>query len=306
MYSLSTCWNSGRHTCGKEMLREIRSLGFEYAELSHGIRISLVPGILEAVDAGEIKISTLHNFCPLPIGVNHAAPNLFLFSSTDRRERENAWRHSVKTVEMAQRVGAKLIVLHSGAVDMKHFQDKMEAMVAAGLRDTPKYRKLVEEMETKREKRMGEAVEQSQEMIRRLAEVAGEAGLLLGIENRESVEEIPADHMISEFLEALPENVRYWHDCGHAQIKENLGMIQHRLHLENLAPRLAGFHIHDVVEDKEGQHDHFPPGSGMIDFKGLSTIANAGHIKVVELSPAVPAPAVAEGLAFIKGVWGPE
>jgi hypothetical protein len=46
------------------MLREIRDLGFEYAELSHGIRISLLPGIFEAVEAGEIKISTRHNFCP--------------------------------------------------------------------------------------------------------------------------------------------------------------------------------------------------------------------------------------------------
>jgi hypothetical protein len=89
MYSVSTCWNSHRHTDGRAMLQEIRDMGFEYAELSHGIRISLLPGILEAVDAGEIKISTLHNFCPLPMGVNQAAPNLFLFSSPDEREREN-------------------------------------------------------------------------------------------------------------------------------------------------------------------------------------------------------------------------
>ena len=68
MYSFSTCWNSHRHTDGRAMLREIRDLGFEYAELSHGIRLSLLPGILEAVDAGEIKISSLHNFCPLPHG----------------------------------------------------------------------------------------------------------------------------------------------------------------------------------------------------------------------------------------------
>jgi hypothetical protein len=42
------------------MLAEIRNLGFEYAELSHGIRLSLVAGILDAVAAGEIKISTVH------------------------------------------------------------------------------------------------------------------------------------------------------------------------------------------------------------------------------------------------------
>src|SRR6202050_1984236 len=104
MYSFSTCWNSHRHTDGRAMLREIQSLGFEWAELSHGIRISLLPGIIEAVDAGEMKISSLHNFCPLPMGVNHAAPNLYLFSSPDPRERDCAFKHSVKTIEMAARL----------------------------------------------------------------------------------------------------------------------------------------------------------------------------------------------------------
>ena len=64
------------------MLREIRDLGFQYAELSHGIRVSLVPGIIAAVEEGVIRISTLHNFCPLPMGVNHPAPNLFKFSAS--------------------------------------------------------------------------------------------------------------------------------------------------------------------------------------------------------------------------------
>src|SRR2546425_1224409 len=114
MYSLSTCWNSHRHTDCRAMLREIRDLGFQYAELSHGIRISLLPGVLESVDAGDIKISTLHNFCPLPIGVHQANPNLFRFSSLDTRERENAWRYSLKTLETARRLNAKLVVLHLG------------------------------------------------------------------------------------------------------------------------------------------------------------------------------------------------
>src|SRR3954471_23802301 len=139
MYSLSTCWNSHRHTDGQAMLREIRDLGFEYAELSHGIRISLLPGVLEAVDAGEIKISTLHNFCPLPMGVNHAAPNIFKFTSEDRRERENAWKHTQKTLETAERVGARLVVLHMGCIEMKDYTDKLIDMVGEGHKDSPKY-----------------------------------------------------------------------------------------------------------------------------------------------------------------------
>ena len=96
------------------MLREIHALGFDHAELSHGIRMSLLPGIFEAVDAGEIKISSLHNFCPLPMGVNHAAPNLYKFSSINPRERDNAWRHTLKTLETAARVQAPAVVLHMG------------------------------------------------------------------------------------------------------------------------------------------------------------------------------------------------
>ena len=288
------------------MLREIRSLGFEYAELSHGIRISLVPGIMEAVEAGEIKISTLHNFCPLPIGINYPAPNLFKFSSGDRREREYAWKHSLKTLEMAERLGAKLVVLHSGQVDIKDYQGKLEEMVIAGLGETPKYRKLVEEVETKREKKKDEAVRLSLEMITGLAKIAEERGLLLGVENRESVEEIPFDHDLPFFLASLPENVRYWHDCGHAQIKQRLGFLDHRMHLESLAPRLGGFHIHDVVATGEGLHDHCPPGSGEINYEALKPFVTPEHIKVIELSPGVPAEDVQRGFAHIKSVWGEE
>ena len=113
------------------MLREIRDLGFPYAELSHGTRISLLPGILEAVDAGEIRISSLHNFCPLPMGVNYAAPNLYQFSAERPRERELAQRYTVKTIEFAARVKAAAVVLHSGSIDMKNYTDKLLDLAGA-------------------------------------------------------------------------------------------------------------------------------------------------------------------------------
>src|SRR5262245_36129120 len=142
MYSFSTCWNSHRHTDGRAMLREIRELGFTHAELSHGTRISLVQGIIEAVDAGEIHISSLHNFCPLPIGVNHAAPNLYQFSNESPRERELAIKHTLKTIEFAARVRAPIVVLHSGSIEMKNYTDKLLEMAARGEKETDRYRNL--------------------------------------------------------------------------------------------------------------------------------------------------------------------
>src|SRR5881394_2772326 len=191
MYSLSTCWNSHRHTDGRAMLREIRDQGFEYAELSHGIRISLLPGIFEAVEAGEIKISSLHNFCPLPMGVERAAPNVYKFSSDDRRERDSAFKHSLKTLETAVRVGAKLVVLHTGSVDMKDYTDKLLDMAGEGKLGTPKFAKLCEEVIALREKRKQRFMDNAYEMIGRIVDEAKPRGIKLGIENREALEEIP-------------------------------------------------------------------------------------------------------------------
>src|ERR1051326_4541691 len=182
MYSLSTCWNSHRHTDGRALLREISDLGFDYAELSHGTRISLMPGILEAVDAGEIKISSLHNFCPLPMGVNHAAPNLYQFSDERPRERELALKHTLKTLEFAARVKAPVVVLHTGSIDMKNYTDKLIELAKNG--DSDKYRKLSAELEEKRDAKKEKFFERTIDCLKKILPEAERRGVKLGIENQ--------------------------------------------------------------------------------------------------------------------------
>jgi len=76
MISFSTCWNSGRHTAGDEMLREIKTeLEFDLIELGHGTRLSLMPGIQKMFDSGQVRFTSLHNFCPLPVEVMVASPD---------------------------------------------------------------------------------------------------------------------------------------------------------------------------------------------------------------------------------------
>ena len=304
MYSLSTCWNSHRHTDGRAMLREIRDLGFDYAELSHGIRVSLVPGILEAVGAGEIKISSLHNFCPLPLGVNHAAPNLYQFSDERPRQRELAIKHTLKTFEFAERVQAPLVVLHLGSMDLKDYTGKLCTMLERGLRTAPKYEKLCGEASQARETRKEKAVERVYDSLRKILPEAEKRGLKLGCENRQALEEIPIESDFQfMFRELSSPNLVYWHDCGHAQIKANLGFIHHALHLESLAPRLAGFHVHDVIFPAG---DHAAPGTGTVDFASLKPFVKPEHIKVFELSPSLPVEAVKCGIAHVKLIWGAE
>ena len=304
MYSLSTCWNSARHTDGRAMLREIRELGFEYAELSHGIRLSLVPGILDAVRAGEMKISTLHNFCPLPVGVTGPSPNLYEFSSDRERDRQLALKHTLTTLDFAARVGALLVVLHFGSMDLKDYTGKLKELLERGKRGTPEFRKLTAEASAARDAKKKRFYEHSRELLRDLVGQAESRGVKLGIEIREAVEELPVESDFASLLAEFPgPTVNYWHDTGHAQIKQDLGFIDHAKFLGERADRLAGFHIHDV---KFPARDHFPPGGGDIDFAALKPFVKPEHIKVFELSPKVPVAAVRGGIAHLKGIWGEE
>jgi len=284
------------------MLREIRDLGFEYAELSHGTRISLLPGILEAVDAGEIRISSLHNFCPLPMGVNVAAPNLYQFSADRPRERELAIRHSIKTIELAVRVKAPVVVLHLGSIEMKSYTEKLLEMVQRGGNETSKYERLCAEVDEKREAKKEPFMERTKEVLRKLLSEAEPRGVKLGAENRQGLEELPVESDFQFlFRELASPNLVYWHDTGHAQIKENLGFIPHVMHLETLKEKVAGFHIHDV---QFPGRDHCAPGTGTVDFAALRPFVKPEHFKVFELSPSLSAEEVRRGAEVVRRLWG--
>ncbi len=302
MFSFSTCWNSHRHTDGRAMLREIRDLGFEYAELSHGTRISLLPGILEAVNAGEIKISSLHNFCPLPMGVNNSAPNLYQFSAEHPREQELAHRYSLKTLELAERVNAPVVVVHLGSIELKNYTDKLLDLAARNGRDTPKYQRLCRDLDERREAKKAPYMERMKGALKKLLPEAKSRGVKLGAENRQGVEELPFESDF-EFLfrELASPSLGYWHDTGHAQIKENLGFMPHLMQLESLRERLVGFHIHDV---QFPGRDHCAPGTGTIDFAALKPFVRPEHIKVFELSPSVSSEEAQRGVDRVKRIWG--
>ena len=272
------------------MLREIADLGFEYVELSHGIRLLLVPGILQAVEDGVIKVSTVHNFCPLPAGVMQAAPNLFEPSAVEAQEHQQWLRHTKRTLDFGRQVKARAMICHLGSVAFFWFNPGTKLRRYADHRpegapsDDPRLQALVAKSLTAVRKRMGPYWAQTQASVREILPYAATQGLLLGLENREKLEELPVDSDFPEFLAGLPPGspAGYWHDTGHAQIKQDLGLIQHRQELANNAPRLIGFHLHDV--NAEGQ-DHQAVGQGKIDFAMVAEFWRPEHLLTLELGP---------------------
>ena len=272
------------------MAREMADLGFSHIELSHGIRITLVPGILKAVEEGMVRIGTTHNFCPLPMGVLKAAPNLFEPSSQDSRERSQWQRHTKRSIDFAAQVGAPALVCHLGSVrflffnpirSIESYLTRHPDAVASGDKD---YRARLDKAVAKLRKRMPPFWENTQSGLRDILAYATEKGVTLALENRESFEELPVDADFPAFLASMPPPAPagYWHDTGHAQLKQDLGLINHRAQLEANAARQLGFHLHDV--SAEG-NDHQAIGSGRVDFQMVSQYWKPEHLLTIELSP---------------------
>jgi sugar phosphate isomerase/epimerase len=164
-----------------------------------------------------------------------------------------AEKHTLKTIEFAARVKAPAVVLHVGSIDMKSYTDKMLDLVARGEQKNGKYEKLSRELTEKREARKEPFMERTKEVLKKILPVAESRGIKLGVENRQALEELPIESDFQLLFRELDSpDLVYWHDTGHAQIKENLGFLSHPLHLESLADRLFGFHIHDVQSQADG------------------------------------------------------
>lgn len=271
------------------MLKEVADLGFEHVELSHGIRINLVPGILKAVEEGVVKIASTHNFCPLPTGINQPAPNLYCPASPDPREHQQWLRHTRRSLEFSKQVGARYMVTHMGSVRFawgrpgtklkRAFEKDPEGAVADG-----SYQKVMGKVIQQIRKKMPAHWEQLRMSLEEILGDAERCGVTIGAENREGCEELPLDADFPEFFRQAQNHkyLAWWHDVGHARIKERLGLVNHRQFLEENTNKLAGFHLHDV--SAEGR-DHQVLGSGTVDFEMISQFFRPEQILVLELSP---------------------
>jgi sugar phosphate isomerase/epimerase len=300
-FAISSCWNSHRHEDGLEMLRELAGLGFEYVELSHGTRLSLVPGILRGVEDGLVKVASVHNFCPLPVGVMGAAPNLYEPSAISRRERILWLHNTLKTLDFAQRMACDRVVLHSGRVRLLWGDptDSFEAALEADAGANGDKLKTAREKGLKRlRKKQHGFMKRLKESYSLVAEHARERGITFGVENREAFAELPLDEEMPALVESLQEHSAfgYWHDSGHAQLKERMGLLNHAEFLEKMRPRLAGFHLHDVSEE---DRDHQVPGTGVIDWAMLASHVREDDVVIMEMSPRLRSEEILQGRDFL-------
>jgi sugar phosphate isomerase/epimerase len=304
MLSLSTCWNSHRYHDGRELADEARALGFEFIEISHGTKVSLIPGLMQAYDGGVVRVSSIHNFCPSPVEVLIDAPDAYEFTSHRPFDRERAMNLTQKTLQTAVRFGANRVVMHMGSVPLRGYTQKLEAMALAGEIYSRAYIDLKLKFVTAREKVSAFYLDRARAALNELLPLAEKAGVALAIETRSHYEQVPNEREMVTLLTDFQDSpwLGAWHDFGHVQRKANLGLLNHQELLATIAPRLLGCHVHDV--EWPARDHRVPLSTGGVNFDQLLPLVPQGIPLVWELSPSQRRAKVVEGLAAWRAKHG--
>lgn len=285
------------------MLYEIKTqLGVNLVELGQGIHTALAPGIQKMVDTGEIRVSSLHNFCPSPVQSALALPDCYKFSSDSVDEREAAVAQTLQTIDFAARLNAPFVVLHLGSVNMSPITDRLIAMTKAGKYLSRQYVRMKIAAVQEREKIAPVALDRVKECLWRIIEYGASKNVRLGLECRRDYEQVPTERELAELLDELNSPyLGYWHDFGHSQIKENLGFVDHTEWLRRVGSRAFGCHVQDCIWPAR---DHEPPFTGGIDFEKLVPLLPTNCLFVWEMNAHRPADSIRRSVRLWEKHFG--
>jgi sugar phosphate isomerase/epimerase len=298
MFGISTCWWHNRVKQGDEIAREALELGLDGIELEYRITETQFRQMRPQLKK-DLKVMTIHNIFPFPESFPNEKPSgdLFLLSAPDKVERLRAIEYSIRTIEHAHDLGAKVVILHLGRVDMPNPIFEIRALLEKDNTHPDERLAFIKKQRSERRsihQRHLDAVLFSLDALNREAE---QKGLFLGIENRYHLHEIPDFDEIETILKQFRGgSIRYWHDVGHAFAQENMGIIPQKDLLTAYSEMLIGVHLHDA----EGLDDHRAPGQGEIDFREVKSFLKPSHIRILEVHSTVGKRDLLEGIQTLK------
>ena len=299
MIALSTCWVPPEVGNLRELFELALGLGFRHFEIG----VSRLPFNLAEVQKARrelgIEIASLHNVVSETPNESRNNRGDFL-SLLEEPSRRFGVDRLLDTIRNCRALDARAVVVHAGSVrEVRHkpslqAQDSLADHVLAHGHDQ-KAREMAEEMQRWRQAEAGPYLEAA---IKSLIEASSaEPDVMLGLESRFFFNEIPTVDELAVLFERLDDGkFGYWHDVGHAQIDELLGMARHEEWLERYGDRLIGIHLHDMA----GKHEHRPVCAGDIDFKMVAKYIRPETIKVLELNPKLTHAEIADSLKRLQ------
>jgi len=301
---LSTSWQSGLIQDGVELLDVVGASGLSCLEIDYRVSRETLRQMEPRLRSGEFTVLSLHNYCPTPPGYegHHNVAALFNPASLDAEERKLAVRHSIRTIQTAADLGARLVVFHLGIIDMDFRMKELFQLHEEEGGDSSAFQKRMQELQQERAEKAGAHWTPLLRTVETVHAEAHKRGILMGVENRYRLSQIPVgDEFDLLFNEFEGGELRYWHDVGHAEVFARLGLLDHeRDLLQRFQKRLAGMHIHDIA----GFKDHLAPGMGTFNFSLLLPYLGEESLRIIEAHDPVDLAQLREGVRLLqeKGV----
>jgi len=299
MVGISTSWRSEISNSGIEVVEAILELGVEAVELEYRFTLPMLQEIFPLLKKRRPSVSSLHNFFPLPEGLpkEKAGGDIFSLSSPDREERELAVKYTRRTVEWAEELEARAVVLHLGKISMDSPMKILKKLYDEKKIGTDEARAFVEEQGKIRGAKSQAHLDAARWSLERLAKEAEKRAILLGLENRYGFQDFPDfEEFKILFGEFRGGPVGYWHDLGHATAQQNLGIRDHSEMLENFGRLLIGVHLHGC----RGYDDHYAPGSGEEDYALIKKFLRPETIRVIETHHRATKEELLQGIKFLR------
>ena len=279
---LSTMWNYRKAESGKELIDQLKMLGFIRCELNYQVKSEWLGDIENCVRMKEISISSVHNVFP-KVGDERFGTDSVLLGYEDEALRKEAVEYAKRSVDWAVRLGAGAVVFHPTEVPMdpEKFDVPLKKLIKAHKTDTDEFRSLQSEMLRRRVasgylSRTLKSIEEISDYV-----VKNGFSVKLGMENRAMCHQAPIYpefDIIMQRFEGGP--VGIWLDTGHGIMMEEMGL--QTLPLSALCERnIVGMHIHDAADGL----DHYAPCTLPGDvLKPFKRYIDACPIRVLELS----------------------
>lgn len=300
--ALSTSWNAASFSEGAKVIEEIKKAGFNEVELGFNLTPKIVKGILRLTQKKEIKVVSLHNYCPIPKGLarKFALPDVYSLSSINEDERKTAVYFSKKSIDSCVKFKAKALVLHCGYVEI--IDETRRLIELYPDKNSAEFTLIRNTLQQDRKALAKVYLEQAIKSLEELNGYAEKNGVFLGIENRFYAREIPSYEEVGIILSYFKnKNIFYWHDTGHAQIMENLGFVGHACDfLKAYGASLIGMHIHDVRLCR----DHLAPLKGDLDFSALKPYITDETIKVIEAHAPATLEEIMQAKQYLEKILG--
>ena len=270
-------WAKGRFSHMARFAIKARELGFTHIEANTSVSPRMFSELLKT----KIPISSIHAPCPAALSSRGIPISNLSLSSLNESERMEAVSFTKQTLDLATSVKAKAIVLHMGEVSINlGLQDRLRKLYDKGYAQTKEYSQAKEELVCQRISKAPPYLGAARKSLQELSKYSRQKGIMLGLETRFHLHEIPNMDEMAELLEEVSESlVGYWHDVGHAEVQQQLGFSLHEEWLSRFRDRIVGVHLHDTF----GISDHHAPGKGNMNWQMVAKYLSPGIVKVCEI-----------------------